>query len=240
MYGPTEFRALAAAGMEFRPMGLYQFRTAGAAGSSSTRASDVSEDADGKTLRGTAIVFNKRSLNLGGWFEIIRPEAVDRTLADKEAEVRALVDHETRLVLGNSQRGTLRMKKGKTGLGVEIDTPATSYARDTVEVVRRGDVHGMSFRFRALDDEWDLLPNGDIVRYVNDMRFDEVSIVTFPAYDQTDVEVLREQAFLDDRNAKRSLELFQSKGRANVEWLRRMEKLKSNGWQFGQQLARTA
>jgi len=227
MFGPIEFRAAAAAGMEYRAVGMvvdpeHRHR----------RAVDLEDDQ--KTLRGTAIVFNKRSLNLGGWFEVIRPSAVDRTLADSAAEVRALVDHETRLVLGNSQAGTMKMKKGKTGLQVDIDMPATTYARDVTEVVRRGDVHGMSFRFRVMPDgdEWDLLPNGDIVRYVNDMRFDEVSVVTFPAYDATDVEVLREIGMLDDRNAKRSLEAYQVKQRQNVEWLRRLERVKAAGWQF--------
>lgn len=232
MFGPIEFRAAAAAGMEYRAVGLvvdpdHRHR----------RAVDLEDDQ--KSIQGTAIVFNKRSLNLGGWFEIIRPQAVDRTLGDAASEVRALVDHETRLVIGNSQSGTMKMKKGKTGLGVTIEMPATTYARDLTEVVRRGDVHGMSFRFRVMPDgdEWDIMPDGTIVRYVNDMRFDEVSVVTFPAYTDTDVEVLREIGMLDDRNAKRSLEAFQSKQRQNVEWLRRLEKIKANGWKFASRAA---
>jgi len=216
MFDRIEFRAAIDAGWEYLP-------------GHETRA-DVGDD---RKLRGTAIVFNKRSLNLGGFFEIIRPQAVDRTIESK-AEVRALVDHETRLVIGNTSAGTLGLKKDKTGLRVDIDVPNTTYGKDLVEVVRRGDVHGMSFRFRVMPDgdEWDILPDGTLIRYVNDMQFDEVSAVTFPAYTDTQIDVLRKVGMLDMRTAQRSLAAFQERSRGNIEWLRRMEKLKASAiWQ---------
>lgn len=159
---------------------------------------DLSDD---RRIRGMAIVFNTRSVNLGGFVEIIAPEAVDRTLRDA-GDVRALVDHDTGKVLGRTKSGTLELKKDRNGLKVVIDPPNTSYARDIMESVSRGDVSGMSFRFRIMPDgqEWDVDEDtGVYVRTVTDMTFDEVSVVSFPAYSDTHVDV-----------AKRSLLAFQA------------------------------
>jgi HK97 family phage prohead protease len=165
---------------------------------------DLAED---RTIRGLAIVFNKLSESLGGFRELIRPEAIDRTFREA-LDVRALVDHDTAKVLGRNKAGTLVMKKTKKGLQVEIDPPQTSYARDILESVNRGDVSGMSFSFRVMPDgvEWDEV-DGMPIRQVTDMRIEEVSIVTFPAYPQTDVAV-----------AKRSLEEFLATRKRSTNW----------------------
>lgn len=171
------------------------------------------EVGDDRRIKGHAIVFNSRSENLGGWVEVIRPEAVDRTLREA-LDVRALVDHDSAKVLGRTKSGTLVLKKDRKGLFIDVDPPRTSYARDLIEVVDRGDVSGMSFRFRTMPEgvEWDIDEDtGLYVRYVLDMRIEEVSIVTFPAYSDTDVTV-----------AKRSLEAFMAQqGNSRVDQLRR-------------------
>jgi HK97 family phage prohead protease len=145
---------------------------------------DLRVEARGVTpvLRGYAIVFNRPSLDLGFFREIIAPEAVDRTLKER-VDLRALVNHNDDLVLGRLTAGTLRVEKDAHGLAVEIDPPAAR--QDIVESVRRRDVTGMSFAFRALDDRWDESTNPP-TRTVLDMLVREVSIVTFPAYPQTD------------------------------------------------------
>lgn len=155
---------------------------------------DLSED---KKIRGTAIVFNSRSLDLGGFTEIITPQAIDRTLREA-IDVRALVDHDTAKILGRKSAGTLSLRKARRGLEVEIDPPGTSYARDVLESLSRGDITGMSFGFRVLEDDWHL-EEGLPVREILDMEVHEVSIVTFPAYESTDVNV-----------AKRALQQFQA------------------------------
>lgn len=147
------------------------------------RASDTLEP----KFSGYAIVFNKLSLNLGGFRERIAPEAIDRTLREN-VDVRALLDHNPAQILGRLSADTLRLKPDQYGLRVEIDAPNTSYARDALESVGRRDISGMSFGFRVFDDEWedeDEMP----IRTVTDMVVREVSIVTFPAYTDTDVEV---------------------------------------------------
>lgn len=145
---------------------------------------DLSAD---RKIRGTAIVFNSLSVNLGGFREIIKPEAVDRTLREG-IDVRALIDHDTGKILGRLRAGTLALHKEARGLKVVIDPPDTSYARDLMASVERGDISGMSFKFHVLRDEW-RKEDGQAIRDVTDMTFSEVSVVGFPAYEQTDVTV---------------------------------------------------
>lgn len=144
---------------------------------------------DDRKIRGLAIAFNKKSVDLGGFIEYIAPEAVDRTLRDA-LDVRALVDHDSSKIVGRTVSGTLTLRKTRAGLEVVVDPPNTSYARDIIESVSRGDVTGMSFGFRVMPDgqEWDF-DNETPVRTITDMVISEVSIVTFPAYPDTDVAV---------------------------------------------------
>jgi HK97 family phage prohead protease len=138
-------------------------------------------------IRGYPIVFNSLSEDLGGFKEIIRPQAMDRTL-DEGVDLRALVDHDTAKVLGRLSARTLKIRKDTTGLHMEVLPPNTSFGRDIVESVRRGDVTGGSFAFRVMPDgaawQWESSPP---VREVTDMRVMELSVVTFPAYSETDV-----------------------------------------------------
>jgi Escherichia/Staphylococcus phage prohead protease len=151
---------------------------------------DLLED---RKIRGYALVFNRHSVDLGGFTEVILPEAVDRTL--KEAlDVRALVDHDSSKVLGRTKAGTLSLRKTSRGLQVEIDPPNTTAARDILESVNRGDVSGMSFAFRVLTDDWHM-EDETPVREVLDMRISEVSVVTFPAYPDTSVSLRSLQQF---------------------------------------------
>jgi HK97 family phage prohead protease len=138
-------------------------------------------------LTGHAIVFNAPSETLGFFREQIAPQAIQRTF-DEGIDVRALVDHDPAKILGRVSARTLKIAGDPHGLLVEIDPPDTTYARDVLESVRRGDLSGMSFAFRTLIDEWDESVEPPM-RTVKDMRISEVSIVTFPAYPQTDVDV---------------------------------------------------
>lgn len=160
-------------------------------------------DGDSRKIRGHAIVFDTKShvlVERGGAFrEIIRKEAVDRTMREA-LDVRALVDHNSAMILGRTRSGTLSLRVDARGLSVEIDPPDTTVARDILESVRRGDVTGMSFSFRTIEDDWHM-EDGEPVREVLDMTISEVSIVTFPAYEATDVQI-----------ASRSLRRFQESG----------------------------
>jgi uncharacterized protein len=166
----------------------------------------------GRQIVGYAIVFDTVSEDLGGFREVIAPEAVDRTLRDG-LDVRALVNHAEDKVLGRTKAGTLRLAKDARGLRVEIDPPDTTVGRDVVALVSRGDITGMSFSFHVVRPHGERFErrDGQAIRIVTDMVMKDVSIVTFPAYTATDVLV-----------AQRSLEEFQArrKGRS-IDWLRR-------------------
>jgi HK97 family phage prohead protease len=164
---------------------------------------------NGRKIKGYGIVFNSLSVDLGGFREIIAPDAVDRTL-NEGLDVRALVDHDSAKVIGRTRSGTLRLRKDSRGLHIEVEPDdEISYARDIMRAVARGDVSGMSFGFRALEDDWNY-DGKTPIRTVTDMRVSEVSIVTFPAYQTTDVQV-----------AQRSLKAFQTAHTGNPLEMRR-------------------
>ncbi len=154
----------------------------------------------GNRLRGTAIVFNSPSRDLGGFKEIIDPEAVQRSLRQAD-EIHAYFNHDSGQVLGNTKAGTLVLRADRRGLNVEISPP--SWASNIVESVERGDIRGMSFGFRTKPDwvEWDERSDDLPIRIVHDMEFSEVSIVAKPAYSATDIAV-----------AIRSLQQYNSSG----------------------------
>ncbi len=171
-------------------------------------------DPDSRKIRGHAIVFDTKSVNLGGFREIIRREAVQRTLREA-LDVRALVDHDSAKILGRTRAGTLALRADQRGLLIEIDPPNTTAANDILENIRIGNVTGMSFAFRTLEDDWHK-EDGEDVREVLDMTISEVSVVTFPAYTDTDVQV-----------AMRSLTRFQEADGVSVAYLRKLHTLRT-------------
>lgn len=122
-----------------------------------------------------------------GWgaFERIDPHAFDNTLT---GDIRALVDHETSMVLGRTKAGTLRLYVDEYALRGEIDiNPEDSAAMDLYARVKRGDVSQCSFGFDIIREEREELPEG-VMFVIREVKLWEVSIVTFPAYEATKAE----------------------------------------------------
>jgi HK97 family phage prohead protease len=144
-------------------------------------APDVVESAT--TLNGYAIVFNKLSVNLGGFVERINPSAVMRSINGGQ-DIRSLWSHDSAIVLGRTKSGTLGLRADTLGVRSVTDPP--KWASAYVESVQRGDVSGQSFGFHVMQDgdEW-TLEDGMPTREVFDMEFSEISGVAFPAYPQT-------------------------------------------------------
>lgn len=144
-------------------------------------------EAKGSKVVGYAAVFGPLSEDLGGFRERVAPEAFDKSL-DSEKDVRALLNHDSTLVLGRKSAGTLALRKDAQGLLVEIDLPNTSYAADLQELMRRGDVSQMSFGFlvNPNGDKWEgKTEDGLRLRTLTDVELVEVSIVAVPAYPDT-------------------------------------------------------
>jgi HK97 family phage prohead protease len=141
-------------------------------------------------VRGHAAVFNSLSEDLGQFREKINRDAFDNVLKDTaNLDVVALLNHDSNIVFGRSTSGTLKLKTDERGLYSEIRMPNTQAAKDTVELMRRGDLSKMSFGFYVGADNW-AEERGEYIRTIEDVsRLVDVSIVTRPAYSQTDVAV---------------------------------------------------
>jgi len=144
---------------------------------------------DNGRLTGYAAVFNSRSVDLGGFVEVIQPGAFARSLREFP-DVLALVEHDTNRVLARTTNSTLTIAEDERGLRVEIDPADTSYARDILALVKRGDVWGMSFRFRPFPGGASLdTSTTPAIRTLRSVVLSEVSVVVNPAYPATDVSV---------------------------------------------------
>lgn len=143
-------------------------------------------------LRGYAIVYNALSEPLYGdlFRERIKSGAFTKSLAQDDQV--CLWGHDTRYVLGRKSAGTLILREDEKGLYFEVELPNTTWARDLKESVNRGDIKQMSFGFKVKEDEWiddeDIIKEyGMPIREVEEIVLREISLVTFPAYPQTNV-----------------------------------------------------
>ena len=140
----------------------------------------------GPVIAGYFAVFNQPTDLWPGCIEQIAPGAFASSLT---GDVRALVDHDTRLVIGRTVAGTLSLREDDVGLYGEIkinehDSDAMNlYAR-----VQRGDVSQCSFGFDIVAEDYVVSPDGQTCTWtIRDTKLWEVSVVTFPAYDATSV-----------------------------------------------------
>ena len=140
------------------------------------RAGQNGED---KYIEGYFSVFSGKYELWPGATESIDPHAFDDALGD---DIRALIDHETRLVLGRNKASTLELKVDSRGLWGRVkvnqsDTDATNlYSR-----VERGDVDQCSFGFAILDEETEYHDDGTVHWTIKKVKLYEVSVCTFPA-----------------------------------------------------------
>src|SRR5260370_32229482 len=147
------------------------------------------EKRDGKPslITGYPAKFNKLSQRMWGMRGQILPGAFKRTLAEG-ADVRGLLNHNPDFVLGRNKAGTMRLSETSVGLRMEIDAPDTQVARDLMTSIDRGDITQGSFRFKTVTDNWHM-QDGETIRDLIDVDLMDVSVVTFPAYEDTDIGV---------------------------------------------------
>lgn len=123
---------------------------------------------------------------MGDWgVEQVDPGAFDEALGD---DVRALVNHDTTLVLGRTKAGTLELRVDANGLWGRVTINQNDQdAMNLYERVKRGDVDQCSFGFDILSEKNEKLPDGRTLWTILKVRLYEVSVVTFPAYEDTAV-----------------------------------------------------
>ena len=177
----------------------------------------AADESDGMTLKGYAARFNSRSEDMG-FREFIEPGAFTKTLKSRN-DVKALLNHNSDIVLGSTRAGTLRLAEDDRGLVDEIALPETTAGKDTAISVGRGDISGQSFGFSVVRDEW----NHDFTeRRLLEVRLHEVSIVAFPAYRATSVNVralarLAKRTEQDAEALADAFEVLQSGGELSVD-----------------------
>ena len=162
----------------------------------------------GTIITGRPIVYNSKT-NLGFYDEVIESGALDSTNLN---DVRFLINHDTsKIPLARSRRNngksTMQFTVDPMGLNLDwvmLDVENNSEARALYSAVERGDISGMSFMFSVDDEEWENLESDHPTRHIRKIgSVVEVSAVTFPAYESTEIQA-RSKAALE--NARSALE----------------------------------
>ena len=150
-------------------------------------------DDDGNPIiEGYFAVFNTQTELWEGAFEQIAPTAFDNSIS---GDVRALINHETTLVIGRTTNGTLELKVDSRGLWGRIRiNPKDSDAMNIHARVERGDVNQCSFGFYPVREETELLSDGSIKWTLTEVELFEVSCCTFPAYKETSIQARQRDA----------------------------------------------
>ena len=145
---------------------------------------DLRQADNGTTLYGYAALFDSPSEPMP-FIEYVKRGAFSKTLNDG-ADVRLLIDHEG-VPLARTKSGTMRLMEDERGLAVEADLdPMNPDAARVISAMKRGDLSQMSFAFRTIKDQFS---DDRMVRELREVQLYDVSVVTFPAYEQTVAEI---------------------------------------------------
>lgn len=165
------------------------------------------DEKHGNHITGRPIVYNSKT-DLGYFDEIIEAGALDKA---NLKDVRFLVNHNTDMIplarsRNNNENSTMQMEVDKDGMGirVDLDTENNSDARNLFSAIGRGDITGMSFMFTIDDEEWENMETDHPTRHIRKIgQVFEVSAVTFPAYEATEISARNKEAL---ESAKATLE----------------------------------
>ena len=178
-------------------------------------------DETGHIITGRPIIFESKT-DLGKFYEVIDRDALHG--ADL-SDVSLLVNHNLDMIplarsTSSNQNSTLQLQLDTNGLAIRanLDIENNSSARALYSAVQRGDISGMSFAFWLSDVEWYDLDSTKPTRRITKIeRVLEVSAVTYPAYEQTEIQAQRNQILLDEARRNRpSQELTLEKMKFNV------------------------
>lgn len=178
------------------------------------RAADFQTRAeDGRLyIDGYFAVFNSEYWLWDRAFETIDPGAFS---LEADADVRALTNHDTTLVLGRTTAGTLQLRVDDKGLyGTILINEKDQDAVNLYERVKRGDVSQCSFGFDILQDSTEYRDDGITVFHLQRVKLWEISVCTFPAYEETGVQARKAEV---ETTRKRELEEWRSRMTARLK-----------------------
>lgn len=142
----------------------------------------------GSTASGYAAIFDSPTILYEGLQEVIKPGAFSKAISN--SDIRCLFDHNWSKVLGRTKSGTLRLTEDERGLKFEVDLPDTTDANNLRESMARGDIDQCSFGFIPTEETWNYDAD-PVVRTIHEVELFEVSIVSMPAYEDTEVTLSR-------------------------------------------------
>lgn len=172
---------------------------------------ETREDGEAPHISGYFAVFNSVYDIAPGMSESIAPGAFSETLG---GDIRALTNHDTTLVLGRTTAGTLTIREDDHGLWGDVAiNPNDSDAMNTWARVQRGDVTQCSIGFEIVSEETEFRDDGSVHWTIQEVRLFEVSVCTFPAYEETNVSARSSQ--LEDLK-KRRLEAWKIAQKARL------------------------
>jgi len=164
------------------------------------------EDGETLSIEGYFAVFNSNYEIAPGMSESIAQGAFSRTIS---GDIRALINHDTTLVLGRTKANTLQLREDAHGLWGHIDiNPNDGDAMNLYERVKRGDVDQCSFGFDIRSEDTDINEDGSVHWTIKDVDLYEVSCCTFPAYETTNISARTAQR---DDIRKREMQAWREK-----------------------------
>ena len=172
------------------------------------------EGSENSVVGGYVNKFNQQSEIMRDYWgdefvEVISDSAFNKTLETKSQ--KALWNHNTDLVLGSVSAGTLNLFTDGIGLRCEITLPNTTWGNDAYESIQRGDVDGMSFGFRCIEDMWSKTEyEGREIykRTILEVELFEVSPCVFPAYPDSQINCRSLENYKKNNQEKRTQELI--------------------------------
>lgn len=158
-------------------------------------------------IEGYFAVFNSETELWRGAYEVIDPGAFNDTLSN---DIRALINHDTSLVLGRNKAGTLELRTDSRGLwGTVKINPDDPEAMALYARVKRGDVDQCSFGFNVIEEETEWREDDSVRWKIKKADLHEVSVVTFPAYGDTSIQA--RHAEFDQMQERKQLQKLQQR-----------------------------
>ncbi len=170
------------------------------------------QDGEAPHLSGYFAVFDSVYQIAPGMSESIAPGAFSKTLS---GDIRALTNHDTTLVLGRTGAGTMTVREDAHGLWADVEiNPNDSDAMNTYARVQRGDVSQCSIGFSIRSEDTDVREDGSVHWTIRDVELFEVSVCTFPAYEETNVSARSQQR---DEIRQRALTAWKEQMKARMK-----------------------